>query len=49
VFASTRQTAEPQVRADLIARVETPWVIEGSQSLRFVVAKDAGLSMAGPR
>jgi hypothetical protein len=49
VFASTRQTAEPQVRADLISRVETPWVIEGSQTLRFHVAKDAGLSMAGPR
>jgi hypothetical protein len=45
VFATSRQTAEPQTRADLVARVETPWVIEGSQTLRFTVAKDAGLSL----
>jgi hypothetical protein len=45
VFATSRQTPEPQTRADLVARVETPWVIEGSQTLRFTVAKDAGLSL----
>jgi hypothetical protein len=24
----------------------TPWVVEGSQSLRFTVVKDAGLSLS---
>ncbi len=49
VFATSRQTPEPQVRADLVARVETPWVIEGNQTLKFTVAKDAGLSLASPK
>ena len=49
VFATSRQTPEPQVRADLVARIETPWVIEGNQTLKFTVAKDAGLSLAAPK
>lgn len=49
VFTTSRQTPEPQVRADLIARVETPWVIEGNQTLKFTVARDAGLSLATPK
>jgi hypothetical protein len=49
VFATGRETPEPQVRADLVGRVETPWVIEGNQTLKFTVAKDAGLSLASPR
>ena len=49
VFATSRQTPEPQIRADLVARVETPWVIEGNQTLKFTVAKDAGLSLAGAK
>ena len=45
VFATGRQTQEPPIRADLIEAVETPWVVEGSQSLKFTVVKDAGLSL----
>ena len=28
------------------AAVVTPWVVEGSRTLRFTVAKDAGLSLS---
>jgi hypothetical protein len=45
VFASSRETQDPPVRSDLVASVDTPWVIEGSQSLRFTVVKDTGLSL----
>jgi hypothetical protein len=45
VFLTSRQTQEPTVRADLVGETETPWVIEGNQSLRFTVVKDAGLSL----
>jgi hypothetical protein len=48
VFAASRQTPEPQVRADLVARVETQWVVEGNQTLKFTVARDAGLTRAEP-
>jgi hypothetical protein len=45
VFASARQTPEPSVRADLIQSVDTPWVVDGTQTLRFTVAKETGLSL----
>ncbi len=45
VFSSGRQTPEPPVRADLIQEVPTPWVINGSQSIRVQVVKDRGLSL----
>ena len=45
VFATSRQTQEPPVRTDLIQAAETPWVVEGTQSLKFTVVKDAGLSL----
>ncbi|MCA1686004.1 MAG: hypothetical protein LC745_08480 [Planctomycetia bacterium] len=45
VLSTSRQTQEPTVRADLIGSAETPWVIEGTQSLKFTVVKDAGLSL----
>jgi len=45
VFSTSRQTPEPSIKADLIEAVETPWVVEGAQSLRFTVVKDAGLSL----
>ena len=48
VFSTPRQTPEPPIRADIAATVETPWVIEGSQSIRFTVTKDLGLSSATP-
>ncbi len=46
VFATGRQSQGPPIRADLIQEVETPWVMEGSQSLRFTIVKDAGISHA---
>ena len=49
VFASGRQGAEPPVRSDLIATADTVWVVEGSQTIKFNVAKDTGLSLASPR
>lgn len=42
VIASTRQTADPTVREDLSATVETPWVVEGGQNLTFQVVRDRG-------
>ncbi len=45
VLATSRQSQEPSVRADLIEMADTPYVIEGSQALRFTVVKDAGLSL----
>lgn len=47
VFASNRQTVEPAVRSDLVATVDTAWVVEGNQAMKFTVAKDAGLSLMG--
>jgi len=44
IFANPRQTPGAPVRADLIRAVETPFVVEGSQSLKFTVVKDADLS-----
>jgi hypothetical protein len=46
VFVSSRQTADPAVRADLSASVETPWVVDGSLTLKFTVVRDTGLSRA---
>lgn len=46
VFASKRETPALMVRADLIQTAETSWVIEGAQTLRFTVAKDAGVSLS---
>ncbi|MFO0910296.1 MAG: SpoIVB peptidase S55 domain-containing protein [Isosphaeraceae bacterium] len=45
VFATNRVTQDPTIRADLVAQATTPWVVEGGQSLRFTVVKDAGLSL----
>ena len=45
VFASGRQTSEPPLRADLAKAADTPWVIEGGQSLRFTVVKDPALKV----
>ena len=45
ILATSRQSQDPAVRADLIATADTPYVIEGSQSLRFTVVKDTGLSL----
>ncbi len=45
VLTSNRQTQEPPVRLDLVQSVDTAWVIEGSQTLKFSVVKDSGLSL----
>jgi len=45
VLSTSRQTQEPPVRTDLTVAAETSWVVEGSQSLKFTVVKDAGLSL----
>jgi hypothetical protein len=45
VFANSRQTQDPSIRADLVRSVETPWVVEGSESLRFRVVKDSGFTL----
>jgi hypothetical protein len=46
VFASKREVPAPPLRSDLVAVKNTDWVIEGLHSLRFTVAKDAGLSLS---
>ena len=44
LFSAGRQTAEPGLRADQVTSVETAWVLDGSQNLRFHVARDTGIS-----
>jgi hypothetical protein len=39
-----RQTPQPALKADLIQAVETPWVVEGTQALKFTVVKDRATS-----
>jgi hypothetical protein len=46
VFASKRETPTPPIRHEMIRTVAEDWVIEGTHSLRFTVAKDAGLSLS---
>jgi hypothetical protein len=45
-FASRKEVPAQVLRSDLIAVGPTSWVIEGGHSLRFTVAKDAGLSLS---
>ncbi|MGC8643889.1 MAG: SpoIVB peptidase S55 domain-containing protein, partial [Isosphaeraceae bacterium] len=45
-FASKKEVPAQAIRSDLITVVSSAWVIEGSQMLRFTVAKDAGLSLS---
>lgn len=44
MLASPKATAEPSVRDDLTAAIETPWVIDGTQAINFTVSRDPGLS-----
>jgi hypothetical protein len=44
VFAGARQTPSSAIRADYVATTDTPWVIEGSHTLKFTVVKDANLA-----
>ncbi len=45
-FASKRETPMPPIRSDIVGVLPVSWVVEGMQSLRFTVAKDAGLSLS---
>lgn len=44
VLADHRATPQHVVRSDLIAIEETPWLVEGTQSLRFTVVKVSGIT-----
>jgi len=46
VFASKREVPVAPIRSDIVKVAPTPWVIEGNHTLRFTVAKDAGLSVS---
>lgn len=46
VFASRREVPVTPIRTDLTQVAPTSWVVEGSQTLRFTVVKDAGLSVS---
>jgi hypothetical protein len=45
-FASKREVPAPAIRSDLITVTACSRVVEGTQALRFTVAKDAGLSLS---
>jgi hypothetical protein len=45
-FASKKEVPVLPIRSDLTRVAQTSWVVEGSQTLRFTVAKDAGLSLS---
>ena len=45
-FASKRETPMPPIRNDIEGVLPVSWVVEGMQTLRFTVAKDAGLSLS---
>lgn len=45
-FGSKRRSPAAAIRSDLIAASATPWVLDGSQTIQFTVAKDAGLSLS---
>jgi SpoIVB peptidase S55 len=46
VFASKREVPVSPIRTDMVRVAATGWVVEGMHSLRFMVAKDAGLSLS---
>jgi hypothetical protein len=46
VFASRREVPVAPIRSDMVKVAPTSWVVEGSHTLRFTVAKDAGLSVS---
>jgi hypothetical protein len=45
-FASKKEIPIQAIRVDLVKKAATSWVVEGSHSLKFTVAKDAGLSLS---
>ncbi len=47
VFSNGRQSQDPAVRTDLIEVADTPYVVEGTQNLKFTVVKDTEYSLHG--
>jgi hypothetical protein len=45
VLTDSRQTPPSTIKAELIQPAETKWVVEGSQTLKFRVARDTELSL----
>jgi hypothetical protein len=43
---SKRETPMSPIRSDIVGVLPVSWVVEGMQTLRFTVAKDAGLSLS---
>ncbi len=43
-FSSGRSTSLGTIKADLQAQVETPWVVESNETLKFSVARHSGLT-----
>lgn len=49
VLSGGRRTQETPIRADLVTVVDSRYVIEGNQSIRFTVARDSGVTrLASP-
>jgi hypothetical protein len=48
VLSGARATPSATIRDDLIASAESPWVVEGTQTISFKVARDTGLSEPKP-
>jgi hypothetical protein len=46
VFASKREVPVAPIRSDMVKVAPTSWVVEGTHTFRFTVAKDAGLSLS---
>lgn len=46
VFTSRKEVPVAPIRADVVTTIDTGWVLEGSHTLRFSVAKDTGLSLS---
>jgi hypothetical protein len=46
ILSSARETPTSAIREDLVASAGTPWVVEGTQTISFTVARDTGLSRA---
>lgn len=48
VLASTRTSSVQSVREDAIAAIETPWVVEGAQTVTIQVTRNPGLARIEP-
>ena len=46
IFSSRKELPISPIRVDIVKAVDTEWVLEGSHTLRYSVAKDTGLSLS---